>query len=269
VGGFSKTLIETSGYDREGFASRYDRFRPRPPRGLLELLARYSRAARPALVIDLGCGTGLSSRAWSGVARRTIGVEPNPAMLAAAEDAPGVEYREGYSHETGLPGGEADIVTCSQSLHWMEPEPTFAEAARLLRPGGVFAAYDYDLPPAVDPELDDAFRAYQHRRAQARERRGIRRGADSWPKAGHLGRMRASGSFRVCREVVLHSVEQGDAERVGGLARSLGLPVAEMSDRELMRELRLEDLDWAARRVLGDRTVPFLFGYRVRLGVTY
>jgi SAM-dependent methyltransferase len=268
VGGFSKTLIETSGYDREGFASQYDRFRPRPPRALLELLCRYSRATRPALVVDLGCGTGLSSRAWSGVARRTIGVEPNPAMLAAAEDAPGVEYREGYAHDTGLPGGAADIVTCSQSLHWMEPEPAFAEAARLLRPGGVFAAYDYDVVPAVDPELDDAFRAYQHRRGQARERRGIRRGADSWPKAGHLGRMRSSGSFRVCREVVLHSVEEGDAERVGGLARSLGLPVAEMSDRELMRELRLEDLDWAARRVLGGRTVPFLFGYRVRLGVT-
>ena len=268
MGGFSRTLIETSGYDREGFASQYDRFRPRPPGALLDLLCRYSRSTRPALVVDLGCGTGLSSRAWSGVARRTIGVEPNPAMLAAAEHAPGVEYREGYSHETGLPGGAADIVTCSQSLHWMEPEPVFAEVARLLRPGGVFAAYDYDVVPAVDPELDNAFRAYQHRRTEARERRGIRQGADRWPKSGHLGRMRSSGSFRVCREVVLHSVEKGDAERVSGLARSLGLPVAEMSDRELVRELRLEDLDWAARRLLGDRTVPFLFGYRIRLGVT-
>lgn len=268
MSGFSRTLIETSGYDRDGFASQYDRFRPRPPRALLGLLCRYARVTRPALVVDLGCGTGLSSRAWSGVARRTIGVEPNPAMLAAVEDAPGVEYREAYSHETGLPGGAADIVTCSQSLHWMEPEPVFAEAARLLRPGGVFAAYDYDVVPAVDPELDNAFRAYQHRRTEARRRRRIRQGADRWPKGGHLGRIRSSGAFRVCREVVLHSVEEGDAERVSGLARSLGLPVAEMSDRELVRELRLEDLDWVARRVLGDRTVPFVFGYRVRLGVT-
>lgn len=268
MSGFSRTLIETSGYEREGFAQHYDRFRPRPPAELLRLLGRYARAPRPALVVDLGCGTGLSTRAWSGHARRAVGVEPNPAMLAAAEDAPGVEYRAGFSHETGLPDGVADIVTCSQSLHWMEPEPTFAEAARVLRPGGVFAAYDYDVVPAVDPELDNAFRAYQHRRTEARERRGIRQGADRWPKTGHLGRMRASRRFRVCREVVLHSVEDGDAGRIGGLARSLGLPVAKMSDRELMRELRLEDLDWAARRVLGDRTVPFLFGYRVRLGVT-
>ena len=34
-----------------------------------------------------------------------------------------------------------------QALHWMEPAPTFGEVARLLRPGGVFAALDCDWPP--------------------------------------------------------------------------------------------------------------------------
>ena len=34
------------------------------------------------------------------------------------------------------------------------------------------------------------------------------------------------------------------------------------------RELRIDELEAVARRVLGDRTVPFLFGYRVRVGVT-
>ncbi len=45
--------------------------------------------------------------------------------------------------------GTAGIVTCAQSFHWMEPESTFIEVARILRPGGVFAAYDYDRPPTV------------------------------------------------------------------------------------------------------------------------
>jgi predicted TPR repeat methyltransferase len=85
-----RELIARSGYDRDGFAAGYDRFRPRPPRALLELLCRYARAPRPTLVVDLGCGTGLSTRAWSGLAARTVGVEPNPAMLAAAAPAPGV-----------------------------------------------------------------------------------------------------------------------------------------------------------------------------------
>ena len=264
---FSGELIASSGYDRPGFAARYDRFRPRTPRALLEVLCRYARVERPALVVDLGCGTGLSTRTWSGVAEHVVGIEPNPAMLAAAERAPGVEYREAFADETGLTGSVADIVTCSQSLHWMEPEPTFAEVERILRPGGVFAAYDYDWPPVVDPELDEAFKAYQGRRRQARRERGIERGADRWAKEKHLERMRASGRFRFCRELVLHSIEEGNAQRVGGFTRSLGLPVADRSDDELERELRVDALEEIARRVLGERTVPFHIGYRVRVGV--
>lgn len=264
---FSRGLIEKSGYHRAGFAAHYDRFRPRPPRALLDVLCRYARVERPALVLDLGCGTGLSTRAWSGRAERAIGIEPNPAMLAVAEPAPGVEYREAFAGATGLDDGCADVVTCSQSLHWMEPEPTFAEAARILRAGGVFAAYDYDWPPVVDPEVDEAFRAYQGRRQAVRRARGIQRGADRWPKEQHLERMRASGLFRHCREVLLHSIEEGDAQRIGGFTRSLGLPVADLSDAELEQELGIDQLEEVARRVLGDRTVPFFFGYRVRVAV--
>jgi SAM-dependent methyltransferase len=264
---FSRGLIEKSGYDRANFAAHYDRYRPRPPRTLIDVLCRYARTERPALVVDLGCGTGLSTRAWSGVADRTIGVEPNPAMLAAAEPAAGVEYRERFAHATGLPPEAADIVTCSQSLHWMEPEPTFAEAGRILRPGGVFAAYDYDWPPVVDPEVDCAFITHQKRRRQVRRVRGIQLGADRWAKDEHLTRMRASGRFRLCREILLHSTVEGDADSVVGFARSLGLPVVDLSDDDVERELRIDELQEVAQRVLGQRTVPFHFGYRVRVGV--
>jgi SAM-dependent methyltransferase len=263
----SHRLIEASGYDRPGFAETYEHSRPRTPKALVDVLCRFARTARPSLVVDLGCGTGLSTRAWSSVARRVVGIEPNAAMLAAAAPASGVEYRQAYAQETGLDDDIADIVTCSQSLHWMDPEATFAEAARILRPGGVFAAYDYDWPPVVDPEVDEAFSAYQGRRADVRRRRGLERGGDVWPKEGHLERMRASGRFRYCREVLLHSIEDGDADRIVGFARSLGLPVADLRDGELERELRIDELERVARRVLGDRTVPFLFGYRVRVGI--
>jgi SAM-dependent methyltransferase len=268
IASYSKgvSLIETSGYDRPGFAQGYDRNRPRPPEALLEWLCRYARVERP-VVVDLGCGTGLSTRAWSGRAERAIGIEPNPAMLAAADQAPGVEFREAFSQDTGLEDACADIVTCSQSLHWMEPEPTFAEVARILRPGGVFAAYDYDWPPLVDPAVDAAFVAYQGRRRELRESRGLKRGADIWAKHEHLQRLQDSGHFLFCRELLFHSVEEGNADRIVGFAYSLGQPAADIDDEEAERILRVADLAETANRVLGGRTVPFLFGYRVRVGV--
>jgi SAM-dependent methyltransferase len=267
---FSQALIDTSGYERPGFSATYDRHRPRTPPELVAVLTRYAGGARPELVVDLGTGTGLSARAWAATAANVIGIEPNPAMLAEAErltTQANVSYRLAFAHATGLENGSADIVTCSQSLHWMEPEPTFAEVARILRPGGIFAAYDYDWPPTVHPELDEAYDAYQARRRAVRESRGIQRGADRWAKREHLDRMRASGHFRFCREVLLHSVEQGSAERIVGFARSLGLPVADMRDEELERDLDIDELERVARRVLGDSVVPFHFGYRVRVGV--
>ena len=102
---------------------------------------------RPRLVVDLGSGTGLSTKAWAERADEVVGVEASPEMRVQAEQATAadnVRFVQAYAQATGLPAGGADIVTCSQAFHWMEPEPTLAEAARLLRPGGVFAASDYD-----------------------------------------------------------------------------------------------------------------------------
>jgi SAM-dependent methyltransferase len=267
---FSQTLISRSGYDRPGFAAGYDRFRPRPPRALLDTLLQVAGVERALRVVDLGAGTGLSTRAWAGDADEVVGVEPNPAMREQAEALtaePSVRFVHGFAQETGLDGGGADLVTCSQSLHWMDPGPTFAEAARLLRPGGVFAAYDYDLPPTCAWEAEVAWDAYIHRRTIARDRRGIQIGADRWAKSGHLERLKASGRFRFCREVVLQSVEPGSADRLVGLARSLGLPAADVANEELERELGIPELESAARAALGDAEVPFRFGYRVRFGV--
>jgi ubiquinone/menaquinone biosynthesis C-methylase UbiE len=103
----------------------------------------------PSLVVDVGSGTGLSTAIWVERAQLVIGIEPNVDMRQEAthkvEDHPyaaQIEYREGVAYQTGLPDGCADIVKCAQSFHWMEPTATLAEIARILRPGGLFAAYD-------------------------------------------------------------------------------------------------------------------------------
>ncbi len=260
-------LIGCSGYSRPGFPAQYDRWRPAPPAALLDLLCRIARVERPRLVVDLGAGTGLSTRAWAERADAAVGIEPNPDMLAHAEQATAaanVSFVEGYSNATGIDDAAADIVTCSQSLHWMEPAETFAEAARILRPRGVFAAYDYDLPPAVHPEVDAAFDEYQRRRGEARRAQGIEMGAERLPegKEGHLARMRGSGRFQVSRELLVHGVDEASGERVVGLATSIGPALEEET------AAALENLRSVCDRVLGEELTTWHVGYRVRVGIT-
>ena len=255
-----------------GFADVYDRYRPGPPEILGAILTRLLRAPRPRLVVDVGSGTGLSTRYWAERADRVIGIEPAADMRGRAEEsteAPKISYREAYSHDTGLAEGCADIVTCSQSLHWMEPLPTFREARRILRPGGVFAAYDYDWPPATGCwEADAAYEECMERvRAMERDLPG-RIAPLQWDKQGHLTRMRESGCFRYTREIVMHHEEQGSAERLVGLLLSQGAVQTLLRAGSSERDLGIDLLRRTATRVLGTEPQVWLWSSRLRVGVT-
>jgi ubiquinone/menaquinone biosynthesis C-methylase UbiE len=203
-----------------GKASSYDQARPAPPPVLLDLLAQLIQAPHPALVVDLGSGTGLSTAIWGERAERVIGIEPNASMrkegqrkLEGHPYAAHIEYRAGVAHETGLPDGCADIVTAAQSFHWMEPTATLAEIARILRPGGLFAAYDYDAPPAIHWELDLLSQEIIRHMVSLIQERGLAHTLKIWPENKSLTPLRECGHFRFTREVLLHHIEQGDAAR--------------------------------------------------------
>jgi SAM-dependent methyltransferase len=266
IGHYSGLLVKQAGYTDPAFAGGYAAHRPAPPAALLDVLSLEAQVERPRLVVDLGSGTGLSTRAWAERADEIVGVEASNEMRAQAESqtaAQNVRYVRAFAQDTGLPDAEADIVTCSQSLHWMEPEPTFAEAARILRPGGVFAAYDYDWPPLCRWEVEAAFEEMVRRLARLREDGGRPR----YSKDGHLERIKASGRFRYAREIGLHSRDRGGAERIVGMALSLGPLMVLLNGGLSEEEAGLAQLRETATRVLGDRETDWFISYRVRLAV--
>ena len=258
-----------TGYWRPGFAARYDACRPQPPSALADVLLRLARTERPALVVDLGSGTGLSTAFWGHRAREVIGIEPLDEMRRIAEEnhgAANVRFRAGVAQATGIPSGAADVVTCAQSLHHMEPQGTLAEVERILRPGGVFATCDYDWPPVVDPDAEAAFFAFMDRVLALRARHGIRSEQQRWEKGEHVARMQRHG-FRYTRELLLHHTEPCTATRWVGFALSIGIvpPVLDLGIPE--DELGLEAFRRAAERTFGDRALPWHVSYRIGVAI--
>jgi SAM-dependent methyltransferase len=255
--------LAASGYDAPGFAERYDRYRPSPPPGLVELLQ--GLVGRPKLVVDLGCGTGLSTRIWADSAERVVGIEPSAAMVTRAEQVtrrPNVEYLCASAYATGLPDGCADVVTASQSLHWMRPERVFPEIDRILRPGGVLCAYEYFalLTPLWAPE--EAFAELRRRTHEHREERGLGANA-TWPVSRE--RLDESGLFRHTRELVLHGVEKGDGDRLVGFALSEGSLQTLLASGVTEQDVGLTRLRDAAAAIT--EPTSWWLGYRVWLGL--
>jgi len=253
-----------------GFAGAYDQARPHPPAVLAQVISQWAGTPDPE-VVDLGAGSGLSLLPWSGRARRVTAVEPSGPMrqvaarrIAALPDAPAFTLVDASAERTGLPGQSADVVTASQAMHWFDPDRALPEIARILRPGGVLAAYDCDWPPAVDWQLDAVYAAYEAHRTGLEIARGLR--PPYAGKDGHAERMRRSGLFRYVTEIAVHSQEHGDAERFVAIALSQGGTVALLEQDVSEDELGLTRLrEVAGRRIPGP--VPWWWTYRVRLAV--
>ncbi|MEZ5615241.1 MAG: class I SAM-dependent methyltransferase [Rhodocyclaceae bacterium] len=140
-------------------ATDYARFRPYYPD---ELFAWLSGLA-PARGLAWDCGTG-SGQAAVGLAAHfahVIATDPSQSQLAHAEPHPRVEYRQAAAEAGPLETASADLVTVAQALHWFDLEKFYTEARRVLKPGGVIAAWTYTLLDAeagIDELLTDFYR---------------------------------------------------------------------------------------------------------------
>jgi ubiquinone/menaquinone biosynthesis C-methylase UbiE len=121
-----------------------------------------------ATVVDVGCGTGRAVAELAGHAAHAIGVDLDPAMVAAARGRfPGIDVRAADITDLPLADGQAHGYRADKVYHILpDPYAALAEARRVLVPGGriVLLGQDWDAV-VIDSDQPELTRRIVHARA--------------------------------------------------------------------------------------------------------
>lgn len=161
-------------------SASYAAYRPRYPARLFAVVA--AAAPRRGLAWDCATGTGQAAVGLADHFDRVVATDASLGQLRQAEGRDRIGYAAGTAEASPLRSGTADVVTVAQALHWLELDRFYAEARRVLAPGGVLICWTYGRH-GVDGGPIDAEMAYFYERVVGPYWPPERR----WVEAGYAG----------------------------------------------------------------------------------
>lgn len=138
-------------------AADYAQYRPRYPDALFAYLA--SVTPGHTLAWDCATGNGQAALSLASHFEQVVATDANEAQIANASPHPRIRYSMARAERTELEARSVDLVTVAQAIHWFDLDGFYAEAKRVLRPGGVLAAWRY-YHLAIEPAIDEPLWRY-------------------------------------------------------------------------------------------------------------
>lgn len=132
----------------DAVAEEYDRSRPQYPAEVFDQLTNLCDLRHGAKVLEIGCGTGqatlpLAERGLAVLAVE-LGTELAEMTRARAARFPYVNVVTASFEEWEMASPERfDAVVSFAAFHWVDPQVRYVKAARLLKPGGKLAVFDW------------------------------------------------------------------------------------------------------------------------------
>lgn len=130
---------------------------------------------RSPRIVDLGAGTGISSRLLAARGADVIALEPNAAMRENAAAHERVRFVDATAERSGLPDASVDAATAFTAFHWFAADAALAEIRRVVRPGGraVLAVNERDERDPFTAAYGDLHRRYKTDETEALRMRAI------------------------------------------------------------------------------------------------
>lgn len=129
----------------DGLAETYEMHRPGYPAEVFRAITADLRSTAH-IAVDVGAGPGNSTsslRAALGPDWRFIAIEPGRDMRRVLSRrfaaTPDVQVIDATAEAIRLPADLAGLVVACTAFHWFDAQRFYAEAARVLAPGGVLA----------------------------------------------------------------------------------------------------------------------------------
>lgn len=140
-------------------AAEYAQHRPTYPAALFDWLTLQSPGLD--LAWDCGCGNGQATVPLADRFVRVVATDISAQQIAHCPIHPRIEFRNAPAEDSGLANDCCDLIVVAQALHWFDFFRFYEEVARVLKPGGLLAAWTYQLlraEPAIDVVLEDFYR---------------------------------------------------------------------------------------------------------------
>lgn len=112
-----------------------------------------SVASRRGVAWDCATGNGQAAVPLAEYFESVIATDASSEQLKHVEPHPRVSYRVAAAGSSGIASGSVDLVAVAQALHWFDLPEFYAEARRVLAPGGAIAIWGYGDPILDDPQL--------------------------------------------------------------------------------------------------------------------
>lgn len=143
-------------------AADYNRYRVPYPEELFNRLKTFDIDFAQSRLLDLGTGTGFLARGFARRGADVVGIDIDPALLAAARQVaePGSQpsYVRAAAEDLPLGDSAVGVVTAGQCWHWFDRERVAAAVYRAIEPGGVLIITHLDwlpLPGTVVAATED------------------------------------------------------------------------------------------------------------------